>query len=89
MTLTTNILLIILAAAITFLVGLVKLGINRLIKGQDKQRQEGNERVEKIRNDIKDIGYKVADNSIRLTRLETRCDMNHITMNYGRRKEDV
>ena len=77
MTLTVKILAIIFTGLIAFAFGLVRLGINRLLKGQDEARLDGKKRVNKIRDDIKDIGIKVSRHNTRLAIIETKCDIKH------------
>lgn len=77
MTFTTNIVLIIITSLSAFAFGMVKLGISRLIKGQEVSREEGKERVRSIREDIKNIDLKLERNTNRITVIETTCNINH------------
>jgi hypothetical protein len=83
MTITTKIFLILITAGVGFLIGMIKLGINRLIKGQDDAKLEGKKRVRRIRKDIRDIGIQVARHNTKIAVIESKCDINH-----GRRKDD-
>ena len=69
--------LIVITAIIGFLFGLVRLGINRLIKGQDDAKKSAEERVNGLRDDIKEVREDIKSHGDRLTAVETRCDMEH------------
>jgi len=73
----TAILFTILTAVIGFLFGLVRLGINRLIKGQDQSKKDAEDRVNGLRSDIKEMTKDIKDHGTRLTKIETRCNMEH------------
>lgn len=77
MNISNNLIIIIFGAGIAFLSWLVKKGINRLLKGQDDAKVEAHKRVEKIRDDLKCIGIKIAEHTTKIAVIETKCNINH------------
>ena len=75
MSFTVKIVIIIFTALIAFAFGMVRLGINRLLKGQDEAKESAEKRVDGLRADIKDMTKDIASNSERLVAVETKCKL--------------
>jgi hypothetical protein len=87
---TTTVLLSIITAGIAFTFGMIRLGIKRLVKGQDDAKKDGQKRVDTIREDIKTIAMlqqkhdkHIAIHDLRIQTLEEKNEIK-----YGRRKDD-